>query len=103
MQKGTSSSEKIILEPSVIELRTQEDIKGSGRATDVEMGQIRLETTVEVENNIIGVSEPPPGGASSPHLAKAHSAGVPCYQQPQRRVLDLQYLERRPQGSALGA
>lgn len=58
MQKGTSSLEKIIPEPTVIESGTQEDIKGRNRATDVEMGQIKLETKVEVER-LTGASEPP--------------------------------------------
>ncbi len=44
-RKETSSSERIISEPTVIESGTQEDIKGGGgRGTDMEMGQIGLET-----------------------------------------------------------
>lgn len=80
MQKGasSSSSERIISEPTSIDSSTRDDIKGSGRGTDMEMGQIRLETAVEVGRST-GASETPAGGTSSPCLAKAYFPGVPRY------------------------
>ena len=78
MQKETSSSERIIPKPTVIEFSTQEDIKGGARGTDMEMGQIRLETLMDVET-ITRVSEPLPDVSPSPCVARAYSVGAPCY------------------------
>lgn len=58
MRRETSSSEETILGPGIFDSGTREDIKGGRRGTDMEMGQIRLETTVHVEN-ASGVSEAP--------------------------------------------
>ena len=69
MQKETSSSERIIAEPTIIEFGTREDIKAGGRVADMEMGQIRLKTMVDI-GNITGVC--------SPCLAMAYSADIPC-------------------------
>ena len=51
MHKGTSSSERIISEPTHIEAGTQEDIRSDGQGRDIEMGQIRLKTRVDVEHH----------------------------------------------------
>ena len=71
MQKETSSSERIIAEPIIIEFGKREDIniKGGGQVADMEMGQIRLKTMVDIGN----ITE-----ACSPCLAMAYSAGIPC-------------------------
>ncbi len=60
-QKGTSSSERIIPESTVIGYSPQLDIEGGGRETDMEMGQIRVKTMIE---SVTGASEPRAGGAS---------------------------------------
>ena len=72
-QKETSSFDKVLPSPTVIESGTQEDIKGGGRVTDVEMGSIRRATMVDIESR---VSEPLP---HSPCLGRTHFAGVPSY------------------------
>lgn len=80
MQKGasSSSSERIILEPTSIESSTRDDTKGSGRGTDMEMGQIRLKTVVDIERST-RASEAPAGGTCSPCLVKAYLPGFPRY------------------------
>ena len=52
MPKETSSLERIMSEPTVIDSSTQAKFKGSGRGTEIEMGQIWLKTDVDVESNI---------------------------------------------------
>lgn len=72
-QKETSSVEKMIPDPTVVESGTQEETKGAGRGTDVEMGRIRRATMVDIEAR---VSEPLP---HSPCLGRTQFAGAPSY------------------------
>lgn len=74
-QKETSSSEKIIPNPTVIESGTKEDTKYSGRGTDMEMGRITHATKVDAEA-VPPVSKPLP---HRPCLNSIYSAGFPSY------------------------
>lgn len=75
MPKDTSSTEKIIPCPTVIESGTNGGFKRDDRASDMELGHIRRETTMDEEARA-GVDKPLP---QCPCIARAYSAGNPNY------------------------
>lgn len=90
MPNETSSSERTMSGPTVIDSSTQANFKGSVQGTDLEMGQIRVETDVNVES-ITKASEALARGARSPCIAQ-DVLGDPSYDTYAARKLALDHI-----------
>ena len=90
MPNETSSSERIMSKPTVIDSSTQAKFQGSGEGKDLEMGQIRVKTDVNVESNT-KASEALARGALSPCIAQG-VLGDPFYDTHAARMLALDHI-----------